>query len=95
MLCGLEIQKEINQQENFQVRMGIHVAEIVFTDQDAFGDGMNVASRICSVANGGEICLSDGVYQNIRNREELAIENLGFVVLKNIDQPLLLHKITV
>lgn len=71
VLCAVEIQKDIRNKKNFKVRMGIHVSEIVFTDTDAFGDGVNIASRISNQAQAGEIYFSDSVYQNIRNRERL------------------------
>lgn len=92
VLCAREIMNETNH-ANYQVRMGIHIAEIVFTDTDAFGDGVNLTSRICGLAKGGEICFTEGVYQNIRNREQLTIENLGFTLLKNVPYPVLIYKI--
>jgi class 3 adenylate cyclase len=93
MLCAIEIQKEIKRTQPFGIRMGIHISEIVFTDTDAFGDGMNLASRISNQAQAGEICFSEGVYQNIRNRENLAIESIGYTDLKNVDHPIQLYKI--
>ena len=79
----------------FEVRMGIHISEILFTDDDAFGDGMNIASRITDQAGGGEICFSDGVYQNIRNREDIKIETLPPIQLKNVEHDFQLYKINV
>lgn len=93
VLCCLEIQKETNQSADYKLRMGIHISEIVFTDTDAFGDGMNVASRISGQAKGGEICISESVYHNIRNREEASIESIGEIELKNVEQPMRLFKI--
>jgi class 3 adenylate cyclase len=90
---ALEIQREINTTQSFTVRMGIHIAEIVFTDTDAFGDGMNIASRISATARGGEICVSGAVYENIRNREPITIEPLGLTELKNVDHPVQVYRI--
>jgi class 3 adenylate cyclase len=94
VLCCLEIQKEVSQSDCYKLRMGIHISEIVFTDTDAFGDGMNIASRISGQAKGGEIFLSESVYHNIRNRENIQIESVGAISLKNIEEPLRLFKIT-
>lgn len=84
VLCAIAIQKEIQAKEDFSVRMGIHVSEILFTDKDIFGDGVNVASRISSIAGANEICFSNVVFQNIRNREDLKIEDQGVQNLKNV-----------
>lgn len=93
LLCGLEIQKEVKTSFSFSLRMGIHISEIVFTDTDAFGDGMNIASRISNQAKSGEICFSDSVYNNIRNREDIAIELMGTIPLKNVEYDIPLYRI--
>jgi class 3 adenylate cyclase len=93
--AAIEIQKRIIDNGTFNVRMGIHISEIVFTDKDVFGDGVNVASRISDKAGANEICISDPVYQNIRNREDLHISPLGAVDLKNVDYQLNIHKIEI
>ncbi len=95
VLCAIEIQKEIQAKENFKVRMGIHVSEILFTDTDIFGDGVNVASRISSLAGANEICFSNVVFQNIRNREDLKIEDLGGQQLKNVVYDVRVFKLVV
>lgn len=93
LLCGLEIQKETNTLGKHKLRMGIHISEIVFTDADAFGDGMNLASRISNEARDGEIVVSETVYQNIRNRESIHVESIGGIQLKNVEHPLNLFRI--
>ena len=91
--AAIEIQDEIQNQGAFNVRMGIHISEIVFTDTDVFGDGVNVASRISNKAGANEICISDPVFQNIRNREDLRIKSLGEMKFKNVAYPLNVHLI--
>lgn len=93
VLCGQEMQREVRAEGKYALRIGIHISEVLFTDTDAFGDGVNVASRLCGQAKGGEIVLSESVYQNIRNREDIRIESMGPVELKNVDQPLHLFRI--
>jgi class 3 adenylate cyclase len=73
--------------------MGIHISEIVFTDTDVFGDGVNVASRISDKATANEICISEAVFQNIRNREDLHIDLVGEMELKNVSYKLTVYKI--
>lgn len=93
LLCCLEIQQETHRTATYKLRMGIHISEIVFTDTDAFGDGMNVASRITSQAKGGEIWFSESVYHNVRNRENIQIDTEGEITLKNVEQPLRLFSV--
>ena len=88
-----EIQNYIQQTGEFNVRMGIHLAEILFTDTDVFGDGVNVASRISDKASVNEICVSDAVFQNIRNREDLIVSPMGQLTFKNVAYPLNIYKI--
>ncbi len=77
----------------FNRRMGVHISEIVFTDSDVFGDGVNVASRISEIAGPGEICFSEAVLHNIRNREDLAVTPVGEREFKNVSYKLRVYKI--
>ena len=54
---------------------------------------MNVASRISDKASANEICISEAVFQNIRNREDLHIDLVGEMELKNVSYKLTVHKI--
>jgi len=93
--CAIEIQKEVQNQENFTLSMGVHVSEVLFTEQDIFGDGVNVASRISSLAQSNEIWFSSTVYENVRNREDLTIEDMGLRKLKNVAYDVNVYKLTV
>jgi class 3 adenylate cyclase len=93
LAAALEIQGDIQRGNKFNVRMGIHTSEIVFTDTDVFGDGVNLASRITDKASANEICISDAVFQNVRNREDLKVANLGQMEFKNVAYPINVYKI--
>jgi class 3 adenylate cyclase len=93
--AAYEIQNNIQKKGEFKVRMGIHISEILFTDTDVFGDGVNVASRISDEASANEICISDAVFQNIRNREDLDVTPMGQITLKNVAYPLNIYKIEI
>ncbi|RLD24887.1 MAG: hypothetical protein DRI71_01165, partial [Bacteroidetes bacterium] len=93
--CAIDIQKEVNTKEDFKLSMGVHVSEILFTEKDIFGDGVNVASRIASLAGASEICFSNIVFQNIRNREDIKVESLGTKQLKNVAYEVEVYKIVV
>ena len=92
---ALDVQKEIKKKYDFSTRIGMHIAEILFTDDDVFGDGVNVASRIASLAGPSEVFFSQGVYQNIKNKELLAINEKGSSELKGVDYALNLYSIKV
>lgn len=92
VLCALEIQQLVKER-GLAVRMGIHVSEVVFSDTDVFGDGVNVASRITDQADAGEICVTETVLHNIRNRENVMFEAMGKHELKNVGYALELYRI--
>ncbi len=74
--CALEIQSRCKKNADFQLRIGIHLGEVVFENNDVFGDGVNIASRIQSIAPAGEIVVSESVYGNISNKKGLQVEFL-------------------
>ncbi len=98
--CGIEIQKAMYEyntkapkEEHLQLRIGIHLGDIVYQDNDIFGDGVNIASRIQTHAQPGGIFVSQDVYNQIRNRDEFIIEYVGEVELKNIISPVPIYKL--
>ncbi len=86
--CALAIQKSIKEQCTHQVRIGIHLGDIYLEDNDAFGDGVNVASRIQSIADPGGIYISESVFKAVRARSDHPVEDLGEIYLKNIAYPI-------
>jgi class 3 adenylate cyclase len=92
VLCALEIQQLVKER-GLAVRMGIHVSEVVFSDTDVFGDGVNVASRITDQADAGEICVTETVLHNVRNRENVLFEAMGKHELKNVGYALELYRL--
>ena len=69
--AAIMIQKESNSYGKFQLRIGIHLGEVVFENNDVFGDGVNIAARIQSVATPGSIYISEPVQNNIANKKKL------------------------
>ena len=89
--CALEIQEAIQPYNDsrpkdfkLQVRIGIHLGDIVLRDGDVFGDGVNVASRIQPLANPGGISISGAVNDTISNHSGYEIRSKGEQELKNI-----------
>src|SRR6187431_1998624 len=56
--AAIKIQQNCNTSRAFQLRIGIHLGEVIFENDDVFGDGVNVASRIQAIANPGSIYIS-------------------------------------
>ena len=93
VMCAVEIMKKIRLDGFYKLRMGIHIGEIVFSDKDIFGDGVNISSRIMNTAKENEICLSEAVYLNIKNKDIFKTEVLGDFELKNVSGKMRLFKI--
>jgi TolB-like protein len=92
--CAVEIQNgmiERNSPEppdkRIEVRIGIHVGDIIIEDNDIFGDGVNIAARLEGIAQPGGICVSDDTYRQVRGRLEATFQDTGEQELKNIARP--------
>jgi class 3 adenylate cyclase len=68
------------------LRIGIHLGDIYFYENDALGDGINIAARLQSVAHPGCICMSQDVYNQVLNKVDFHATKLGKVSLKNISK---------
>jgi class 3 adenylate cyclase len=91
--CAQAIQRDIGEDGRFQVRVGIHLGEVVQDDGDVYGDGVNIASRLQGEVSPGEICVSKVVYDNVKNKEGLTATLLGERMLKNVATPMILYSI--
>ena len=92
VFCAGAIQTAAKEQE-INLKIGIHEGEVVFQDNDIFGDGVNIASRIEALAVTGEILLSDSAYKNIRNKEGIQAEFVKEETLKNVDEPVRIYRV--
>ena len=68
-------------------RIGINVGDIVIEGERIYGDGVNIAARLESLAEGGDLCISGTVYDQIENKLPLTYTYLGAQTVKNIKQP--------
>src|SRR6516164_3643006 len=75
------------------VKIGIHIGDVVHRGGDVYGDGVNIASRIEPLAGAGGICVSMDVERQIRNAVETRFEKLAPTELKNISVPMELFRI--
>ncbi|MEO8665745.1 MAG: adenylate/guanylate cyclase domain-containing protein, partial [Ignavibacteria bacterium] len=75
------------------IRIGIHVGDVIYRDNDVFGDGVNIASRVQQLAESGGICLTEDVVRQVRNKIGVPLVSLGAGELKNIKLEVSLYKI--
>jgi len=73
--------------KRIEFRVGVNLGDVVIDGNDIHGDGVNVAARLESLAEPGGICISGKVYEEVRDRTDLAFEDLGEQQVKNIDRP--------
>ena len=93
--CAREVQAALKDDPDMQLRIGIHVGDVLFKDGTVLGDGVNVASRIHALAPPGGICVSDRVYDEIRNKPEIQVKDLGEQTLKNVSRPIRVYAMAV
>ena len=85
--AALRIQEKVQEANEYKLRIGIHVGEVIVEQDDIFGDGVNIASRIQTIAEPGSIYISESVYGNISNKPALASRFVKEEKLKNVQQP--------
>ena len=98
--CAIEIQRTLAKrnadapaERQIQVRIGVHIGDVVHRGGDVYGDGVNIASRIEPLAGAGGICVSMDVERQIRNAVETRFEKLAPTDLKNISLTMDLFRI--
>ena len=94
VLCSINIQQQLQQEPKVSLRMGIHTGDIIMEEDAIYGDGVNLASRIESLAVPGGIFISEKVYDEIRNQENIKTLEMGYFELKNVKYPVRVFAIT-
>ena len=89
------IQRACETEEHLDLRIGIHQGEIVKQGDDVFGSGVNIASRIQSIAPVGGIWVSDSVQRNIQNKKGIEVEFVKEESLKHVKQPVRIYSVKV
>ena len=95
VLCAGHIQKATAGIDDLQLRIGIHLGDVVFENDDVFGDGVNIASRLLSMAQAGSICVSESVHSNVTNKKGITTNFLREELLKNVKEPVRMYEVIV
>ena len=91
--AAMKIQETGNNSKEIKLRIGIHLGEVVFENEDVFGDGVNIASRIQQIATPGGIYISESVYNNVSNKQDIITRYVKQETLKNVREPMKIYEI--
>ena len=92
--AAIAVQIFMQEEPQVPLRIGIHQADVVFEESDVHGDGVNIASRLESLAVPGSIFISAKVYDDIKNQKDIQTTSLGKYVLKNVKEPVEIYAIS-
>jgi len=90
--CVIAFQKELKNEE-FSVRAGIHIGDIIFKDGDVFGSAVNIAARIEPLAQPNGICVSGSVTNQLRNQKDIFLRGIGEKELKGVSEPVKIYEV--
>ncbi len=96
--AAFEIQRDLGQMNRagsapLELRIGVHLADVVVQGDDLLGDGVNIAARIEGAAAPGSVTLSQAIFDQVKRTASLTFEDLGEHNLKNISEPLRLYRV--
>ena len=98
--CAVEIQKELKDEKRLvagdrrmEFRIGVNLGDVIEEGDSIYGDGVNIAARLESLAEAGGICISGTAYDQIKNKLALGYEYLGEQTVKNITEPVRVYRV--
>jgi len=92
--AAMAVQLTMQEEPQVPLRIGIHQADVLFEDSDVYGDGVNVASRLESLAIPGGIFISAKVFDDIKNQTDIKTVSLGRYILKNVKEPVEIYAVS-
>ena len=98
--CGIVIQQNmfgrnalLERERRIEYRIGVNLGDVIIEETDIYGDGVNIASRLESIAEPGEVYISGGIYEQIKNKLVCGYESLGDRRVKNITDPVRVYRV--
>ncbi len=85
---AIALQKAFSETPAVPVRIGLHLGDVIFRNENAYGDGVNIASRIESLGISGSILLSKPIRDQIKNKSDFLLASLGTFDFKNVSEPM-------
>ena len=86
--CAIQVQERLSGHDRIKLRIGVHLGDIVHEDEDIYGDGVNIASRLQEVAEPGGLLISGTAYESVIGRLDSEFREAGEHSLKNISRPI-------
>ncbi len=93
--AAIKIQEACSAAKDLQLRIGIHLGEVVFEHEDVFGDGVNIASRIQAIAKPGSIYVSESIHNNVANKKDIQTRFVKEETLKNVKEPVRIYEVSI
>src|SRR5205823_1944299 len=98
--CAVAIQRELKisnaalpPQRRMEFRIGLNLGDVVVEGERIYGDGVNIAARLEGLADGGGICISGSVYEQVESKLALTCEYMGEQAVKNISKPVRVYRV--
>jgi len=91
--CAVDWQAAAAEGAHLRFRIGIHLGDVMAEGDDIYGDGVNLAARLESLAEPGGICISEDAFRQLRGKLDLAWDDMGPQVLKNISAPVGVYRL--
>jgi adenylate cyclase len=98
--CAVDIQKAMQAKNEsgpterpIRLRIGINMGDVVVEGSDLYGDGVNLAARLETLADPGGICISGDVYRHVRSKLNLDFQDMGEQKVKNIAEPVHAYRV--
>jgi len=97
---AVEIQKELKARNDelpegsrMPFRIGINLGDVIEEEGNLYGDGVNVAVRLKSLAEGGGVCISQSAYDQVKNKVSVGFQSLGSQAVENIAEPVRVYRV--
>ena len=97
--CAYDVQRasrEFNislpDEKQVRLRVGVHLGDVVESQGDVLGDAVNVASRIQALAEEGGVCITEQVFDHVKNKVDVSLVNKGKMSLKNVSEPVEVYR---
>jgi formylglycine-generating enzyme required for sulfatase activity/class 3 adenylate cyclase len=98
--CGIVIQQNmvgrnalLLKHHRIEFRIGVNLGDVIIEADDIYGDGVNIASRLEGIANPGQVYISSGIYEQVKNKLVCGYESLGDRKVKNITEPVRVYRV--
>src|SRR6201994_1466408 len=98
--CGIVIQQNMSgrnaslpRDQRIEYRIGVNLGDVIIEQDDIYGDGVNIASRLESIAEPGQVFISGGIYEQIKHKLVCGYEALGDRRVKNITDPVRVYRV--